>query len=60
MTYTCPVCGEKVKRDLMAFVDHTEAHIVEEIKKKHPEWVEKDGMCARCIEHYRDEMKGGA
>lgn len=56
LSYACSVCGSKVERDLLVYMEHTEAHIVGEIKKKHPEWVEKDGVCKRCLEYYRKEM----
>jgi hypothetical protein len=44
-TYTCPTCGESVERDLLVFLHHTDQHIIEAIKKDHPEWVKDDGTC---------------
>lgn len=28
-------------------------YIMEQIKKAHPKWVEKDGACPKCWEYYR-------
>ena len=32
--YTCPTCGEEMDRDLLLFMQHTDRHIQEEIRKK--------------------------
>lgn len=58
MGYTCSVCGEKVAGDLIDLKDHTEGHIVEEIKKKNPGWVEEDGVCPKCREYYQTQISG--
>jgi hypothetical protein len=51
--YTCPMCGKKMPRELVQFLDHAETHIIDVIKVKHPEWVAKDGLCPPCVEHYK-------
>ena len=58
MDYRCPVCQKNVGVDLQSFVDHTEGHIVDIIKKDHPDWVRKDGVCKKCLEYYHKQMKG--
>lgn len=58
MQYLCGTCGKKVDGDLRVFVDHTEGHIIEVIKRKNPAWVEKDGICQKCYEYLKKEMKG--
>ena len=58
MSYSCSVCGESVEGDLVVFTDHTEDHIVEEIKKAHPEWSSDSGTCERCVAYYRSQLKG--
>ena len=58
MEYTCPTCGKKVDRDLMIFIGHTEEHIADEIKKTHPEWKEEKGVCKKCLEYFKKEIKG--
>ena len=58
--YTCPTCGEKMERDLSLFMDHTDKHIVDEVKKMHPSWVTEDGFCADCLEYYKKARLGEA
>ena len=58
MGYQCAACHQVVTGDLVAYIDHTEKHIVDLIKHDHPEWAEKDGICQKCIEYYRAEIKG--
>lgn len=60
MGYKCNVCGEHVEGDLLVYIDHTEGHIMEEIRADHPDWVQKDGLCAKCVEYYRSQMQGGS
>ena len=56
--YQCSVCGKKVKDDLLVYIGHTETHIIDEIKKYHPEWVQDDGLCAKCVDYYKGQLKG--
>ncbi len=58
MSYKCSVCGKTVSADLSKFVQHTERHIVDLIKKQHPDWVEDNGVCRKCMDYYRKQMKG--
>ena len=60
MEYKCSLCSEKVDGDLLVFVDHTEKHIIDEIKVKHPEWADEDGVCKPCVEYFRSQIKGEA
>ena len=39
--YTCPICKEVIERDMMILLKHTNHHIIEDIKNKHPEWVDQ-------------------
>lgn len=57
-TYQCPLCGNRMERDLVLYLDHTEQHVIEQIKKEHPEWVEADGVCRPCSEYYRRQLSG--
>ncbi len=58
MTYTCPACGKELPRELMSFLDHTERHIVEIIKRDHPDWAEDDGICKKCYDYYKKSLRG--
>lgn len=58
MEYVCDICGEKISGDSVKFINHGEKHIMEIIKRKYPEWVEKNGICQKCIDYYRNQLKG--
>jgi len=58
MDYKCPLCNESIKDDLLVYIDHTQEHIVDEIKAKHPDWVEKEGVCPKCVEYFKAQLKG--
>lgn len=58
MEYKCSICGENVGKDLLSFIDHTDNHVIDEIKKGHPEWVAEDGVCQPCLEYYKKQLKG--
>ena len=32
--------------------DEFEAYVLDVIKSEHPEWIEPDGDCARCVAYY--------
>ena len=49
-----------MERDLGIFYKHTEDHIVDEIKKKHPQWVTNDGFCVKCVDHFKRSLTGTA
>lgn len=56
MNFVCPECKKELPRELQIVVPHTEKHIVDAIKEKHPEWVETDGMCKKCYEYYKNQL----
>ena len=58
MQYQCAACGTIMSGDLLVYVDHTEKHIVDLVKHDHPDWVEKDGLCQKCLEYYKAELHG--
>lgn len=55
--YQCPVCSNEIPRDLAVFLDHTNEHIIDAIKKQNPKWVSSDGVCKRCVEYYKSQFK---
>ncbi len=58
MDYICDICKKAVKGDVKTFIDHTEGHIVEAIKKRNPDWIQEDGICPKCLEYYKNQLKG--
>jgi len=58
MEYKCSVCSEKVQGGLIDLREHTDKHIVDLIKEKHPEWVEENGICQKCIDYYQQQISG--
>lgn len=58
MDYKCGVCGEKVEGDLISFKNHTEDHILDIMKKDHPQWVDENGVCRKCLDYYRKQLTG--
>lgn len=60
MAHICSVCGEKIEGGITALIDHTEAHIISHIKKSHPEWIEDNGVCTKCLDYLRKQLKGDA
>jgi hypothetical protein len=49
-----------MERDLLVFVKHTDSHILEELKKQHPEWITQEGFCLKCLEYFKKAMGKGA
>jgi len=58
MDYKCSVCQQDVDDDLLVYIKHTEKHIMDEIKAGHPDWSENDGVCQKCVDYYKDQLKG--
>ena len=56
--YRCPLCEKTMERNLVLYLDHTQAHIMDRIKEEHPEWVAADGVCAPCREYYTRQLSG--
>ena len=55
--FVCPTCGKRIPRDLQEIIAHTEQDIVEAIKKDHPGWAKGDGVCKKCYEYYKQQMR---
>jgi hypothetical protein len=56
MNFICPTCGKTIPLDLPIIISHTEEHIIDVIKRDHPDWVEKDGICKKCYEFYKSQL----
>jgi len=55
--YVCPVCSKKMRRELDVIIPHTESHIIDIIKQEHPGWVESGGVCKKCYEYFKKQLK---
>lgn len=60
MEYKCSTCKEDIDGDLLVYIGHTEKHIMDEIKLTHPEWAEDNGLCQKCVDYYKNQMKGAS
>ena len=58
MEYLCSACGAKVNADMLVYREHVNNHVIDLIKNDHPDWVEQDGICKKCVEYYESELKG--
>ena len=57
MKFVCPTCNSELPNELLIIIPHTEKHIVDVIKKKHPKWVENNGVCKKCYEFYKSQLR---
>ena len=48
----CSLCGEVIPPGTARVHHLAEAWVLEQIRREHPQWVEDDGLCPRCLEHY--------
>ena len=48
----CPVCGGSHHPEVAGLLALCEQWTIDQIKKDHPEWVEADGLCPKCLEYY--------
>ena len=46
----CPLCGKS--NDSLEHV--AEQWLLSEIRKEHPDWVENNGGCSKCVAYYRN------
>ena len=58
MEYRCSACGVMVNGEMLVYRDHVNKHVIDLIKGDHPDWVEQDGICNKCVEYYESELKG--
>ncbi|MEW6008711.1 MAG: hypothetical protein AB1629_03670 [Candidatus Omnitrophota bacterium] len=50
----CPICQKKVDASIIKACTEAEKYVIENIRRSHPEWVEKDGACPKCIDYYKN------
>ena len=58
MNYICPICNKELSDDVVMFLAHGEEHIIDKIKKKHPEWIKDKGVCHKCYAYYKENLRG--
>ncbi|MBU0468273.1 MAG: hypothetical protein KKD07_09965 [Candidatus Omnitrophica bacterium] len=58
MEYKCDLCKKSISGGVLPYSEHVEDHIMELIKARHPDWVETDGICKKCYEYYKNELRG--
>jgi len=44
----CPVCENETE----SLSNIVEREVIQMIKRDHPNWVESDGSCQKCVEYY--------
>lgn len=54
--FVCPACGKKFPRELKMIMPHIEEHVIDEIKKAHPHWVQTQGVCKKCYEYLKKQL----
>lgn len=48
----CPICKKEQEENLINLCDAAYKSAMEMIKKRHPDWVEQDGACQKCVAYY--------
>lgn len=51
---TCPLCEQPVEELKYPLHESVDRVVVDWIKRQHPDWVEEDGTCQRCLDFYRE------
>ena len=50
----CSICGATVRPEDAEVHILAEDWVIEQIRSAHPQWVESDGACPKCLELYRN------
>jgi hypothetical protein len=57
MDFSCPICKQTIPYELKAVMSHQDEHVVEQIKKNHPDWAQDDGICRKCYDYYKSQVR---
>lgn len=49
----CPVCKKEIDEHVIDVCRESYQFIIDRIKQEHPDWVEKDGACPKCVDYYK-------
>lgn len=52
----CPICRRLISEDRLESHMRIEQTLIESIKRENPDWVEADGACPQCVNHYRRQV----
>ena len=50
----CPICNKELDQPIVDTCIEAYNYVIKRIKQEHPDWVEKDGACPKCIEYYKN------
>ncbi len=50
----CPLCGDYLHADIADLHAMAEDWVIRKIRRDHPEWIEANGACPKCLEFYRN------
>ncbi|MFA5096915.1 MAG: hypothetical protein WC478_06205 [Candidatus Omnitrophota bacterium] len=53
----CPLCKLEKSANIVDICVSAHQYIIRRIKDDHPDWVEEDGACPKCVEYYRNLEK---
>ncbi len=53
MRKKCPICNRFIEENIVKLCQDAEDWILQSIKRAHPDWVERDGSCSRCLNYYK-------
>ncbi len=54
MKKKCPICKTQVEEDMVKLCQDAEDWIIQSLKRAHPDWVEQDGTCSKCLQQYKN------
>lgn len=49
----CPLCERKIEEKELVYHHDIEEMLIDVIKNNHPQWIDNQGACPRCVEYYR-------
>ncbi|HAJ56758.1 MAG TPA: hypothetical protein DCL35_03185 [Candidatus Omnitrophica bacterium] len=59
MRKECPICKKSVEEDVSKICQDAEDWIIKAIRRSHPDWVEKNGTCSKCVDYYKKQGPSG-
>ena len=50
----CPICKKETAEGIVDVCQIAYEYIIHSIKEEHPEWIQENGACPKCIEYYKN------